>query len=54
MWSDVNDLLSEQEKLLHAKQLNVAIIYEQNIFYPSMIVSESSNINDNTETEKHF
>lgn len=54
MWSDVNDLLPKQETVLHAKQLILAIIYKQNIFDPSMIVSESSDINDNTETEKHF
>lgn len=54
MWSVVNDLLPIQETVLHAKQFILAIIYEQNIFCPSRIVSESSDINDNTETEKHF
>lgn len=54
MWSDVNDLLPKLETVLCAKQLILAIIYKQNIFYPSMIVSEYSDINDNTETEKHF
>lgn len=54
MWSDVNDSLPKQETVLCAKQLILVIIYKQNIFYPSVIVSESLDINDNTETEKHF
>lgn len=41
MWSDVNDSLPKQETVLCAKQLILVIIYKQNIFYPSMIVSES-------------
>lgn len=54
MWSDANDLLPKLEIVLHAKQLILANIYEQNVFYQSMIISDSSDINDNTETEKHF
>lgn len=54
MWSGVNYLLPKQETVLHAKQLVLAIIHKQIIFDPSTIVSESSDIDDNTETEKHF
>lgn len=50
----MNYLLPKEETVLHAKQLILAIIHKQNIVDPSMIVSDSSDIDDNTVTEKHF